>query len=65
MAEETKRDKLTLQELMVSTLATSDALAKLLIVKGIITTKNSKHSWVMCINTHLLPFWAHDAYRID
>ena len=37
MAEETKTDKVTLEELVVSTLATTDALAKLLIAKGIIT----------------------------
>jgi hypothetical protein len=37
MADETKSDRLTLEELMVSTLAMTDALAKLLIAKGIIT----------------------------
>lgn len=34
MAEETKNDRLTLEELMVSTLAMTDALAKLMIAKG-------------------------------
>ena len=37
MADETKTDKVTLEELMVSTLAMTDALAKLLIAKGIIS----------------------------
>jgi hypothetical protein len=37
MADEIKNDKVTLEELVVSTLATTDALAKLLIAKGIIT----------------------------
>ena len=36
MAEE-KSDRLTLEELMVSTLAMTDALAKLMIAKGVIT----------------------------
>jgi hypothetical protein len=34
MAEETKTDRVTLEELMVSTLAMTDALAKLMIAKG-------------------------------
>ena len=34
MADETKTDKVTLEELMVSTLAMTDALVKLLIAKG-------------------------------
>ena len=42
MAEETKNDRLTLEELMVSTLAMTDALAKLLIAKGIITDAEFK-----------------------
>ena len=42
MADETKSDKVTLEELVVSTLATSDALAKLLIAKGIITDDEFK-----------------------
>jgi hypothetical protein len=42
MAEETKGDRLTLEELMVSTLAMTDALAKLLIAKGIITDAEFK-----------------------
>ncbi len=37
MAHEAKTDKLTLEELMVSTLAMTDALAKLMIGKGIIS----------------------------
>ena len=44
MADETRTDKVTLEELMVSTLATTDALAKLLIAKGIITTGSLKPS---------------------
>ena len=35
MTEEPKRDKPTLEELMVSTLAMTDALAKLMIAKGV------------------------------
>ena len=42
MAEETKTDKVTLQELMVSTLATTDAVAKLLIAKGVFTDEEFK-----------------------
>jgi hypothetical protein len=37
MADETKTDKVTLEERVVSSLAMIDALAKLLIAKGIIT----------------------------
>jgi hypothetical protein len=37
MADETRTDKVTLEELMVSTLAMTEALAKLPIAKGIIT----------------------------
>ena len=37
MAEQAETKKLTLEELMVSTLAMTDALAKLLIAKGVIT----------------------------
>jgi hypothetical protein len=44
MADETKSDRLTLEELMVSTLAMTDALAKLLIAKGIITDAEFKPS---------------------
>jgi hypothetical protein len=44
MADETKTDKVTLEELVVSTLATTDALAKLLIAKGLSPTKSSKPS---------------------
>jgi hypothetical protein len=42
MAEEPKGDRITLEELMVSTLAMTDALAKLLIAKGIITDAEFK-----------------------
>ena len=42
MADETRTDKMTLEELIVSTLATTDALAKLLIAKGIITDEEFK-----------------------
>ena len=42
MAEETKTDRVTLKELMVSTLAITDALAKLMIAKGIITDEEFK-----------------------
>ena len=42
MAEETKTDRVTLKELMVSTLAMTDALAKLMIAKGIITDDEFK-----------------------
>jgi len=37
MAEENKSEKISLEQLMVSSLAMTDALAKLLIAKGIIT----------------------------
>ncbi len=37
MAEETKSDRVTVEKLMVSTLAVTDALAKLLFPRGIIT----------------------------
>ena len=37
MAENIQDKKLTLEELMVSTLAMTDALVKLLIAKGVIT----------------------------
>jgi hypothetical protein len=42
MTDETKTDKVTLEELMVSTLAMTDALAKLMIGKGIITSDEFK-----------------------
>ena len=42
MADETKEKKITLEELMVSTLAMTDALAKLLITKGVITEPEFK-----------------------
>jgi hypothetical protein len=41
MAEETK---VTLDELVVSTLAMTDALAELMIAKGVITDEDSRHS---------------------
>ena len=42
MAEEGKNDRVTLEELMVRTLAITDALAKLLIAKGISTDDEFK-----------------------
>ena len=42
MADETKSDRVTLEELMVSTLAMTDALAKLMIAKGLITEAEFK-----------------------
>jgi hypothetical protein len=42
MAELNKGEPVTLQELMVSTLAMTDALAKLLIEKGVITDAEFK-----------------------
>ena len=42
MADQTKSDKVTLEELMVSTLAMTDALAKLMIAKGVITDEEFK-----------------------
>ena len=42
MADEVNRDKVTLGEVVVSTLATTDALAKLLIAKSIITDEEFK-----------------------
>ena len=42
MADETKTDRVTLEELMVSTLAMTDALAKILIAKGDITDTEFK-----------------------
>ena len=41
MAEE-KSDRVTLEELMVSSLAMTDALAKLMIAKGVITDAEFK-----------------------
>lgn len=37
MADESQEKKVTLEELMVSTLGMTDALAKLMIAKGLIT----------------------------
>jgi len=42
MAADTPDKKFTLEELMVSTLAMTDALAKLLIAKGVITESEFK-----------------------
>jgi hypothetical protein len=42
MADETKSDRVTAEELVVSTLAMTDALAKLMIAKGIITDAEFK-----------------------
>ena len=42
MAAETKTDKVTLEELMVSTLAMTDAVTKLLIAKGVFTDEEFK-----------------------
>ena len=44
MADETKSDRLPLEELMVSSLAMTDALAKLMIAKGLITDASSRRS---------------------
>ena len=44
MADLDKRKTVSLQELMVSTLAMTDALAKILIEKGIITDADSKQN---------------------
>jgi hypothetical protein len=42
MPDETPEKKISLEELMVSTLAMTDALAKLLIQKGVITDEEFK-----------------------
>ena len=42
MADETKTDKVTLEELMVSNVAMTEALTKLLIAKGVITDEEFK-----------------------
>jgi hypothetical protein len=42
MAEEDKSEKISLEQLMVSRLAMTDALAKLLIAKGVITDEEFK-----------------------
>jgi len=42
MADDDKQKTVTLEELMVSTLAMTDALAKLLIEKGLITDEEFK-----------------------
>ena len=42
MAEENKSEKISLKQLMVSTLAMTDALAKLMLAKGIITEEEIK-----------------------
>jgi hypothetical protein len=47
MADETQKQTVTLQELMVSTLAMTDALVKLMIAKGVITDAEFKApNWV-------------------
>jgi hypothetical protein len=45
MAEETKSDRVTLEQLMVGTLAMTDAAIKLLIKKGIFTDAEFKDNW--------------------
>ena len=42
MADETKKETVTLNELMVSTLAMTDAAVKLLIAKGVFTDEEFK-----------------------
>lgn len=42
MAGKTKSDKLTLEELMISTLAMTDVLSKLMIANGIMTDEEFK-----------------------
>jgi hypothetical protein len=42
MADETKKETVTLEELMVSNLAMSEATVKLLIAKGVITDDEFK-----------------------
>ena len=42
MADESQEKKVTLEELLVSTLAMTDALAKLMIAKGVITDAEFK-----------------------
>ena len=42
MAEQPQEQKVTLEQLVVSTLAMTDALSKLLITKGIITDEELK-----------------------
>ena len=42
MADEVNRDKVTLEELIVSTLAMTDAVTKLLIAKGVFTDEEFK-----------------------
>lgn len=45
MADEPKEKTVTLQELMVSTLAMTDAAVKLLIEKGVFTDEEFKPNW--------------------
>jgi mannitol/fructose-specific phosphotransferase system IIA component (Ntr-type) len=42
MADETKKETVTLDEFVLSSLAMTDALAKLLIAKGVITDEEFK-----------------------
>ena len=51
MAEETKGDRVTLEQLMVSTLAMTDAMIKLLIKKGIFTEAEFKAKLVLSART--------------
>jgi hypothetical protein len=51
MAEATKKDAVTLQELMVSTLAMSDAAVKLLIEKRVFTDAEFKAKLVLSART--------------
>jgi hypothetical protein len=44
MAEETKNDKISLEQLMVSTLAMTDATVKLLIAKRVFNAM-----WIRCL----------------
>ncbi len=50
MADETNEQTVTLQELMVSNLAMTDALAKLMIAKGVITDAEFKRVRVHRLN---------------
>ena len=53
MAEETKDDRVTLEQLMVSTLAMTDAMIKLLIKKGIFTDAEFKAELILSARTYL------------
>jgi hypothetical protein len=45
LADETKKETVTLEELMVSNLAMADATVKLLIQKGVFTDEEFKANW--------------------